>query len=115
MKIWHYAPVILVATCSINTTSSFAETPAQFPSQIPSQIRFPVRPIRQCATQVINRGATSSHPGLAVSKALQAWDRKSQGDGFAAFESSKNPRINVVRYPAEQYLWKANIIAIPCK
>ena len=95
--------------------SSIAAAPQNFPSQIPGRYNLPVNRPNRCATSTINQGAKSSHPGLAVSKALQGWDAQSERDGFFSFESSKDPKISVIKIPSNQYLWKANIIAIPCR
>ena len=73
---------------------------------------------KTCSREYINRGAVSNDPSNAVMKALIAWNRLSNQKGFLNFKASKKPKVKVVIYPsnnASEVIWKANVIAFPCK
>ena len=73
---------------------------------------------KTCSNEFLNRGARSNDPGKAVEKALLSWNRLAQQRGYFTFKGAKNPRVQVVVYPngnQREIIWKANVIAYPCK
>ena len=99
--------VALSSVCVI-TSSTVAN------AQNERRIEFP----KTCSNDFINCGARSDDPGKAVEKALLSWNRLAQQRGYFSFKGAKNPRVKVVVYPngnQREIIWKANIIAYPCK
>lgn len=73
---------------------------------------------KTCSREYINRGAVSKDPSNAVMKALSAWNRLANQRGFLNFKAAKDPKVKVVIYPSNnpaEVIWKANVIAFPCK
>ncbi len=73
---------------------------------------------KTCASDFINRGARSNDPSKAVQKALEAWNRLSRQRGYFTFKGARNPKVTVIPYPSGaqgEVIWKANVIAYPCK
>ena len=70
-----------------------------------------------CSNELINRGAFSDDPSVAVRSARTAWDRLARQRGYFSFAGAKTPQVRVVVYPRpdERGKWKANVIAYPCK
>ena len=118
---WNYLrqSVLTKLLCRSILSSALIASPAlgqDFPGnyRVPARMNdLPTRVIRTCRDAPLVQISRHSHPGLAVSMAMQKWDRVSENQGYGPFESAKSQDIRLKKL-LNSAKWDAHLSGHPC-